>query len=147
MAGMKRMKLIAAVWGLLVFVALPAQAQQGIGFAQAEEGTWYCRGDNATATLKCAQDKCRREASGQQCYRTRWCYGRGWSGLMTVWLSETHGTEILCGAPNRAALMSSLKAFCEGNEWARECSVSLVIDPEGKETETQDVTYRGGKGQ
>ena len=102
-------------------------AAGGIGFAQAEEGTWYCWGDNPVATLNWARRKCRTGAEGQKCFRTKWCYGPGWSGLMTVFLSEFHSTEIICGAPSETALRSGLKAFCAGNEIAQSCSIFLLI--------------------
>jgi hypothetical protein len=115
----------------------------GIGFAQAEEGTWWCRGDNATTALDCARAECVAGAGGQDCYRVAWCYPARWSGLMTVWLGEFHSTEIVCGAPSLAALEHALEAFCTGNPYAISCDVFLIIDPDGAEAEAA-TTFTGG---
>ncbi len=131
--------------GLMMLWPGAAHAADGIGFAQAEEGTWYCRGDNPVTTLDCARRKCRTEAGGQQCFRTKWCYGAGWSGLMTVFLTEFHSTEIVCGAPSEAALRAALKAFCAGNEYAVSCSIFLLIDAEGKEQSLSGTSFPGPK--
>lgn len=127
-------------------LAQTAAAQSGpvgIGFAQAEEGTWYCRGDNTVATLDCARAQCTAGASGQDCYRTAWCYPAQWSGLMTVWLGEFHTTQIICGAPSQEALQQAMEAFCIGNPYAVSCDLFLVIDPDGAETEVA-LTFDGG---
>lgn len=110
-----------------------AQAPVGIGFAQAEEGTWWCRGDNTIEALDCARARCDAEAGGQECLRTAWCYPAGWSGLMTIWLGEFHTTEIVCGAPSRGSLEAALAAFCIANPFAVSCDTFLLIDPEGNE--------------
>ncbi len=139
---------LAAFFSLTIILLLPNSlyAAEGIGFAQAEEGTWYCTGDNPVNTLNCAREKCKAEADGQGCYRTRWCYGGGWSGLMTVFLSDFHVTEIICGAPSQEALKAALVAFCNGNEYATECSISLTIDPTGKEQEVLGADMPGPAG-
>ena len=121
-------------------------AADGIGFAQAEEGTWYCLGDNPNTALNCARAKCQKEANGQGCYRTRWCFGHGWSGMMTISLAETHSTEIICGAPSRDALIDAFEAYCKGNEYARNCSIFLTIDPDGREQEIHDNNISGPVG-
>ncbi len=120
-----------------------AHAASGIGFAQAEEGTWYCRGDDAADTLNCAAKKCQAEAGGQDCERAQWCFNAGWSGFMTVFLPDFHTTKIICGAPGRQALRSAFKAFCEGNPYATSCAISVMIDPAGKEYEIEDAEFRG----
>ena len=79
----------------------PAFAQSapvGIGFAQAEEGTWWCRNEDPEKALDCAMDKCRKESGGPECHPTRWCLPSGWSGLMTVWLPEFHNTIAFTGS-------------------------------------------------
>ena len=144
-------RLIASLALLLAALAIPhtAAAQDGpvgIGFAQAEEGTWWCRGDNTAATLDCARAACIAEAGGQQCYRTAWCYPAGWSGLMTVWLSEFHTTQIICGAPSPEALERALEGFCVGNVYAASCDVFLTIDPDGLEKEVFLSFVGGGAG-
>jgi len=141
-------RVIAALALLLSAFVFPqtAAAQDGpagIGFAQAEEGTWWCRGDNTVATLDCARAACVEEAGGQQCYRTAWCYPARWSGLMTVWLGESHATQIICGAPSRDALELALEAFCIGNIYAASCDMFLTIDPAGLEKEVF-LSFVGG---
>ena len=124
---------IVALAAMLFSGSAMAQGPIGIGFAQAEEGTWWCRGDNTVETLDCARDRCEAEAGGQECLRTAWCYPAGWSGLMTVWLGEFHTTEIVCGAPSRGALEAALDGFCVANAFAVSCDTFLFIDPEGNE--------------
>ena len=133
-----------------VFAVVPtANAQDGpvgIGFAQAEEGTWWCRGGNTVETLDCARAACDAEAGGQDCYRTAWCYPARWSGLMTVWFGEFHSTQVICGAPTREALEHALEAFCVGDIYAEHCDVFLIIGPEGKEVEVAFGFVGGGVG-
>ncbi|MDH3740353.1 MAG: hypothetical protein OER56_02040 [Hyphomicrobiales bacterium] len=136
---------VAIVTGAMMLWPAGAQAVDGIGFAQAEEGTWYCRGDNPVATLNCAREKCRAESGGQECLRTKWCFPAGWSGLMTVNLSDFHTTEIVCGAPSEPAVRAALKSFCAGNEFAVSCSISLLIDPEGKDLPQPGKNFPGPK--
>lgn len=123
--------------------ALAQSGPMGIGFAQAEEGTWYCRGDNTVVTLDCARAACVDGAGGQDCYRTAWCYPAWWSGMMTVWLGEFHTTQIICGAPSKEALQQAMEAFCIGNPYAVSCDLFLVIDPDGAETEIA-LSFAGG---
>jgi hypothetical protein len=139
--------LFAAVLALGL-AAGPAAAQgsaAGIGFAQAEEGTWWCRAGDAAAALQCAREKCAVESAGQDCFATRWCYPAGWSGLMVVWLPEFHATHILCGIPGRSAVIAALGSVCrESPEFSR-CDLVLTIDPDGKEEDLADVVLpRGG---
>ncbi len=140
-------RLAAVLFAIAAFAApQPSIAQSGpvgIGFAQAEEGTWYCRGDNTVATLDCARAACVAGASGQDCYRTAWCYPAQWGGLMTVWLGEFHSTQIICGAPSQEALQQAMEAFCTGNPYAVSCDLFLVIDPDGAETEVA-LSFTGG---
>lgn len=117
----------------------------GIGFAQAEEGTWSCRADDPVTALNCARDKCRKEGQGQECWRVRWCFPSGWSGLMVVWLGDIHTTEIMCGAPSRQAARAALTALCEGNEHADRCGILSVTDPDGKEEQLDEPEMPGGK--
>jgi hypothetical protein len=135
-----------ALAALFAFLATPAFAQSGptgIGFAQAEEGTWYCRGDTPEAALNCARDKCRAEAGGQDCYRTAWCYPARWSGTMLVWQGEFHATAPLCGAPSRDSVLGAFEALCAGNEFATSCELILTIDPEGIEAEGGGMVWNG----
>lgn len=138
-----RLALLAAV--LAALAAPPSAVAQdgpvGIGFAQAEEGTWWCRGDNPVTVLGCAQAAC--FANAPECARTAWCYPARWSGLMTVWFGEFHATQIVCGAPSREALIAALEAFCIADPYAASCDMFLVIDPEGIEEEVL-VEFTGG---
>jgi len=144
--SMRTILLITTVLTVLMMLwPSDVYAAGGIGFAQAEEGTWYCRGDDPIATLNCAQRKCGVDAKGRECVRTRWCDAAGWSGLMTVFLLDFHSTEIICGAPTETALRAGLRAFCAGNEYAQSCSIFLVVDPDGKERELTDESFPGPK--
>jgi hypothetical protein len=101
-----RMRVLILI--MLGLMAWPALAQenppQGIGFAQAEEGTWLCRHDQPEEALSCAREQCAEQAPGQECWATAWCFPANWSGVMTVWLPDFHTTQILCGAPSAQAL-------------------------------------------
>ena len=145
----RSMRTILSIASMLtVFIMLwsgDLHAADGIGFAQAEEGTWYCRGDDPVATLDCARRKCRAQSGGQECFQTKWCGAAGWSGLMGVFLSEFHSTEIICGAPSEAALRAGLKAFCAGSEYAQSRSIFLLVDPDGKKSELLDESFPGPK--
>jgi hypothetical protein len=124
----------------------PALAQSGpvgIGFAQAEEGTWWCRDGEPGKALSCALDKCRTESGGQDCHPTRWCSPAGWSGLMTVWLPEFHSTTLLCGTSGEAALIGALKALCDGSPDVTRCDVIAIIDPDGNERQIDDASWPG----
>lgn len=115
----------------------------GIGFAQAEEGTWWCRNADAGRALDCALDKCRKESNGQDCVATRWCTPAGWSGLMVAWLPEFHTTVILCGAGSQAAVGAGLKAICDATEEFTRCDLITVIDPDGNANEISDTSWPG----
>jgi hypothetical protein len=102
------------------------------------------RRGNTVDTLDCARAKCNAGAGGQDCYRTAWCYPARWSGLMTVWYGEFHGTQIICGAPSREALEAAFEAFCVNDSYAASCDVFLVIDPDGAELEAALSLTGGG---
>jgi hypothetical protein len=131
----------------LLVLAGPAYGQerppQGIGFAQAEEGTWLCRHEQPEEALACARELCAEQAPGQECWPTRWCFPSGWSGTMVVWLPDFHFTETLCGAPTEAALNEALKSFCVEEEGAAHCDVTTIIDPEGNERVVEDRSFPG----
>jgi hypothetical protein len=134
---------LAALFALLAAPALAQSGPTGIGFAQAEEGLWFCRGDTPEAALNCARDKCRAEGAGQDCYRTAWCYPARWSGTMLVWQGEFHGMTPLCGAPSREAVSAALEQLCTGNEFATSCELILTIDPDGVEQEGGGLVWDG----
>jgi hypothetical protein len=124
----------------------PLAAQDGpvgIGFAQAEEGTWWCRDQDPGQALACAAQKCKTESGGQDCHPTRWCSPAGWSGLMTVWLPEFHATTPLCGVSGETALIAGFQALCAGSPDVTRCDLTLIIDPDGNETEITDASWEG----
>ena len=134
---------------LAAFIALAGSAYaqdrppQGIGFAQAEEGTWLCRHERAEEALACARELCAEQAPGQECWSTRWCFPSGWSGMMVVWLSDFHFTETLCGAPTEAALNEALRSFCIEEDSATHCDLTMIVDPEGNERAVEDRSFPG----
>jgi len=124
----------------------PALAQSGpvgIGFAQAEEGTWWCRDGDPGKAFSCALDKCGAESGGQECHPTTWCLPAGWSGLMTVWLPEFHSTIALCGASGEAALIGALKALCDGSPDVTRCDLTAIVDPDGNHRQIDDASWPG----
>lgn len=141
-----RMRVIILM--LLTLIGWPAMAQdrppQGIGFAQAEEGTWLCRHDQPEEALSCAREQCAEQAPGQECWATAWCFPANWSGVMTVWLPDFHTTQILCGAPSEQALNNALAAICAGDENATHCDLTLLVDPEGNEGTAEGQSFPGG---
>ena len=143
---MSLIRLITLI-ALIALIAPPALAQerpiQGIGFAQAEEGTWLCRHERPEEALSCARELCIEQASGQECYPTAWCFPANWAGLMVVWMGDFHTTQVLCGAPTEASLTEALRALCAGDEGATTCDLFKVIDPDGNETEVADVSFPG----
>lgn len=139
------MRTISAL--LLSLLAGPAFAQdptpQGIGFVQAEEGTWFCRHEDLDEALSCAREHCAEQAPGQECWATNWCFPANWSGTMTVWLPDFHTTQVLCGAPTEKALTAALAALCAGDENATNCDVGLIVDPAGNERAVEGVSFPG----
>jgi len=132
---------------LPVFATTPAALAQpgpvGIGFAQAEEGTWWCRDGDPNKALACALDKCASESGGPECHPTRWCLPAGWSGLMTVWLPEFHSTVTLCGTSGEAALIGAFKALCAGSPDVTRCDLVTIVDPDGNERQIEDASWPG----
>jgi len=125
---------------LLLVLAVPAIAQtgpNGIGFAQAEEGTWTCRAGDPVTALDCARNFCREGAPGQDCYRTAWCFPARWAGIVTVWTSDFHSSHPVCGAPSLDGLLAMMRAVCDHSEGATACSVWTVADPDGVEVEIE----------
>ncbi|WP_421723895.1 hypothetical protein [Bauldia sp.] len=117
-----------------LYAIAPVSAQSGlvgIGFAQAEEGTWWCQDSDAATALACAKEQCATESGGQACFTTRWCAPSGWSGLMIVWLPEFHATHVLCGQPGRDAVRDAFVAICLAAPEFSRCDITLMIDPDG----------------
>lgn len=144
----RRMRCILMIFLLFSGPSLAQeQAPQGIGFAQAEEGTWLCRHDDPGEALSCARELCLEQASGQECWQTAWCFPANWSGLMTIWLDDFHTTHVLCGAPSEASLTEALEAICAGDQGATSCDVTMMIDPDGNERPLEGVSFVGPAGQ
>ncbi len=136
-----------ALAAALALLAVPSFAQddgpQGIGFAQAEEGTWLCRHEQPEEALACARELCAEQSPGQTCWPTAWCLPANWSGVMTIWLEDFHTTHALCGAPSETALGEALRALCAGDEAATHCDLTLVVDPQGNERQVEGVSFPG----
>lgn len=139
-----RLFLSALVAALLLSPALAQNSvPQGIGFAQAEEGTWLCRHEDPTEALACASEHCAEQAPGQDCIPTAWCYPARWSGVMTIWLPDFHTTKALCGMDDEAALKDVLAVLCKSSKDATHCELTLIVDPDGNEL-VADVSFAGG---
>ena len=123
--------------------ALAADGPPGIGFVQAEEGTWWCRDPDAAKAFACAEKQCAAGAAGQDCHRTRWCMPAGWAGLMIVWLPEFHSTQVVCGLPSQASVGAALKAICDSAEEYTRCDFIRVIDPDGADHDVSDMSWPG----
>lgn len=140
------MKLLLIVLAMVLApfsAALAQSAPVGIGFAQAEEGTWWCQNTDPGKGLACALDKCRKESSGQECHPTRWCLPAGWSGLMTVWLPEFHNTIVLCGTSGEAAVVAALEALCDDSPYVTRCTPFAMIDPQGNGRPIEGLDWLG----
>jgi hypothetical protein len=141
--------LAGLVAAALVAVALPtgslaaADGPAGIAFAQAEEGTFWCRNADYRKAADCALKACRKGAGGQECHLTRWCMPAGWSGMMVAWLPEFHTTQIVCGLPDEAAVGGALRAICDAAAEYTRCDFVRTIDPDGVETAVPDVSWPG----
>jgi len=141
------MRIVLAAFTALTLVSTaPAQesALQWIGFAQAEEDTWYCLHHEPGEALACAREHCLAQAPEQECSQTAWCYPARWSGTMTLWLSNFHTTQVLCGMPDEATLQEVLAGLCWFNKDATSCDLMLIIDPDGKEQVLEGMTFPGG---
>lgn len=120
-------------------VASAQNGPQGIGFAQAEEGTWWCTNADSAEAFACARAQCAAESGGQDCYETRWCTPAGWSGLMIVWLPEFHSTHVICGMPGRDAARAALSAICRAAPEFSSCDLMMMIDPDGNALEISET--------
>ena len=140
------MKTLALAILLLVATgasALAGGGPVGIGFVQAEEGTWWCRAGSAARAFDCAGEKCRAGSGGQDCHETRWCGLAAWSGLMVVWLPEFHATTVVCGAPSETAVIAALKALCDNDGVVTRCDLTTIVDPDGDEKSIEGVSWPG----
>lgn len=140
------MKALATALVILGFgfgSSLAQDGPKGIGFAQAEEGTWWCRDSDSATALACARKKCVDESGGQECFATRWCYPSGWSGLMIVWLPEFHSTHTICGMPGLAATQAALRSVCQASPEFSRCDLVMMIDPDGNQEEYDEAILPG----
>jgi len=139
------MRLLLAL--IIITAAAPGFAQdrppQGIGFVQAEEGTWLCRHEDPLEALKCATEQCSEQSPGQTCFPTAWCLPANWSGVMVIWLGEFHASHALCGAPDEVAMQDALRAICAGSEGATHCDLVQIIDPDGNERDIVGISFPG----
>jgi hypothetical protein len=137
---------IALLLALTLLTPVPAAAQTGpvgIGFAQAEEGTWWCRDATPGKALACAKAQCAQEAGGQECHATRWCLPAGWSGMMIAWLPEFHSTIVLCGTSGEAAVIAALKTLCDESPFVTRCVPFAIVDPDGNERPIDGLDWPG----
>ncbi|MEI9900736.1 MAG: hypothetical protein WDN31_12135 [Hyphomicrobium sp.] len=131
---------VGLAWGA---PAHAAGGPTGIAFAQAEEGTWFCRDGDARKAMACALAKCAKGTSRRDCVATRWCAPAGWSGTMVAWLPEFHATVIICGTGGETAVLAGLKALCDATDEYTRCDFLSVIDPDGNTREISDVSWPG----
>jgi len=142
-----RLSLLSGAVAALLLVPVPAtkaaDGPVGIAFAQAEEGTFFCRDADAPKAFACALKQCREAAGAEGCVATRWCTPAGWSGTMVGWLPEFHATQVVCGVGSAEAVRAALKAMCENTPEYSRCDLLSVIDPDGKVTPVDDVSWPG----
>ena len=143
---MKPVAFLAVLALGLASAAGAAEGPAGIAFAQAEEGTWWCRDGDSRRAIGCALALCRKQSGGQECHPTRWCMPAGWSGFMVVWLPEFHSTHVVCGLPSQAAVGGALKAICDAGEEFTRCDLVEVIDPDGGASAVADTSWPGPAG-
>jgi hypothetical protein len=134
---------LAALLLAVTPAAKAADAPVGIAFAQAEEGTFFCREADAAKAFACALKQCREAADGQDCVATRWCTPAGWSGTMVGWLPEFHATQVVCGVGSEEAVRAALQAMCDNTPEYSRCDLLSIIGPDGKVTEIDDVSWPG----
>ncbi|MBN8996021.1 MAG: hypothetical protein J0H94_12410 [Rhizobiales bacterium] len=141
------MRLIPLIGALVLALMSPAaraaDGPVGIGFAQAEEGTFFCRDADPAKAFACALKQCRQAAGQQQCVATRWCSPAGWSGTMVGWLPEFHVTQVVCGTGGAEAVTAALQALCENTPEYSRCDMLSVIDPDGRVTQIDNVSWPG----
>lgn len=119
---------------------MPASAQKSKAVPQAfalvqapEAAVEVCHGTSAKAATECAHAKCQRKAGRGACYAVTACEPAGWAGLMGVRLAEVHFSNAVCGAPTQEAAIAALRAFCFGHAGVKECAVTRLWSPDGKQ--------------
>lgn len=135
-----RINALTAVAVALFALASPLSAQraknppQAFALVQAPEAVVeVCLAASVQAAIECARKRCHRKAGQGACFAVTACEPMGWAGLMGVQLTELHFSSGICGAPSREALMVSLKAFCDGQVGAKQCNVTNLWSPDGKQ--------------
>ena len=130
---------ICAMTGLAL-LAMPATAQriknvpQAFALVQAPEAAVeFCLSVSVQTAIDCARKRCLRKAGQGACFAVTACEPVGWAGMMGVQLSEVHFTSAVCGAPTPEALFASLKAFCDGQAGVKQCNVTHLWSPDGKQ--------------
>jgi hypothetical protein len=134
---------VAVCFGGLAPAAAQKSRNQPQAFAavQAPEAAAdVCHSKSARSALDCARKMCERKTVRGACFVVTVCEPMGWSGLMGVQLSEVHFSKALCGAPSKEALVTALKAYCQGHPGLRQCLVSHVWSPDGKQ-QTFEATW------
>jgi hypothetical protein len=125
-------------FALLALLAMPAvaAAEPNKAFAAVaapEQSFDTCHAADTQAAIDCAMKKC-VGAGGNECAIVAAC-ADGWAGFMGVTTGEIEFTDAVCGAPDKASVISALTAFCKGSKkFAIQCSISAVFDPQGRET-------------
>lgn len=141
MLSSKSVLLAAASLALgIAAVTTQARAQraravpQAIAVVQApESAVEVCHGSSAQAALECARKRCERKAGRGACFAVTACEPAGWAGVMGVKMSEVHFSNTVCGAPTREAAITALRAFCEGHAGSKQCAVTQLWSPDGKQ--------------
>lgn len=137
-------RLAALAAALFLAHPIAAQAQQsGIAFSYApEQGSGMCTGEDAAATIECAQQKCIDDGgNSEECAPVAWCYPAGWSvGVGVMHREGIHWTEYSCGWPSREAALSAGKVLCDLSyrEYIQNCVVAVLWDNEGNEIFLED---------
>ncbi len=131
---------VTAWFAVASVLATPVAAQKSPNQAQAfaavqapEAAAEVCHSKSARSALDCARKMCERKSARGACFAVTVCEPMGWSALMGVQVSEVHFSKALCGAPSQEALVTALKAYCRGHAGLRQCFVSQIWSPDGKQ--------------
>lgn len=124
---------------VLAGAALPTLAQRAKSVPHAfaavqapESSIEVCHSASVQAAIDCARKRCQKQAGRGACFQVTACEPAGWAGMMGVRLSEVHFTSAVCGAPSREAVITALRAFCDGQVGGKECSLTHLWSPDGK---------------
>ena len=124
---------------IALIMAAPSQAGPNKAFAAVaspEQSFDICHADDVMTAINCAMKRC-TSGGGAECVVVTACPD-GWAGSMGVQAGEVSFTDAVCGAPDKASVITSLTAFCKGSrKFATACNISSVWDPAGRETSIQ----------